>query len=146
MSGEIIYDNELITRMLQEAFTFEGKLNSAEFTRFKEGFIWTVNECARDLGYKNRDEMIYKLTNAENDELLRQIQIINDQLKEKSRKQMARIVDYYYNSANKDQPMRSLTQVLLQKLRKGIATAENEVSRLIAEILYGIVTLATLRI
>jgi len=59
--------------------------------------------------------------------------------------QMSRVVELHFGGGGKDPSVRSITQILLQKLRKGIMTAENEVSRLIAEILYGIVTLATLR-
>lgn len=146
MSEENTYNNELVAKMLHDAFTFDGRFQSEEFTRFRNGFASTVDECAKELGYENRDAMIHALRTKKDDELLKQIELINVQLKQKSQNQMAKLLDIYYNSGNKDQSMRSLLQVMLGKLRKSIASAENEVSRLIAEILYGIVTLATLRI
>jgi saccharopine dehydrogenase-like NADP-dependent oxidoreductase len=146
MSGEMAYNSDLVTRMLQEAFTFDGKFDRAEFSCFRNGFVLTVNEFAREMGYVNREQMMEQLKSCSPDDLLRQIQEINSQLKEKSRTQMARVVELHFNKEGKDQSIRSFLQIMLQKLRKGIQTAENEVSRMIAEILYGIVTLATLRI
>lgn len=145
MSGEHLYDNELITRMLQEAFTFDGKFASEEFSRFRDGFVSTVNECAKEMGYRDREEMLQRLGSKSPEELIQQIGDLNSRLKQKSQTQMSRVVELHFGGGGKDPSVRSITQILLQKLRKGIMTAENEVSRLIAEILYGIVTLATLR-
>lgn len=140
------YDIETLTKMLQEALTFDGRFESEEFSRFREGFVRTVNDFALEMGYRDREDMLRRLKDGTPEQMLSEIQAINANLKQKSSQQMPKIVELYYGNGMGDQGLRSFIQVMLQKLRKGIATAENEISCLIAEILYGFVTLATLKI
>jgi hypothetical protein len=146
MLTETRYSSDTLALMLQEALNFDNNLTMEEFSPFTLGFRLIVNDCVNEMGFVSREEMIESLKNADSQELLNHIQRMHRQIKEKSQKNMERVVDLYYNGGMKDPSTRSFIQMILQKIRKGISSAENEIARIIAEILYGFVTLTALRI
>ncbi|MDQ7824285.1 MAG: hypothetical protein RDV48_15900 [Candidatus Eremiobacteraeota bacterium] len=137
---------ERLTGMLQEALTFEGKFSQQELERFREGFRRTVEDFAREMGYRDREEMLRSLSAAPPEELERELILIGKEVKSRSRNHMDKIADIFFNNPCTDYTLRTIIQVLLQALRKRITLAENELSKAIAEMLYGFVTLTALRL
>jgi hypothetical protein len=146
MSKETSYSTDTLAIMLQEALNFDNNLTMEEFSHFNMGFRLIVNDFVNEMGFASREEMIASLKDVDSQEFLDQLSRMHHQIKEKSSKSMERVVDLYYNGGLKDQSTRTFIQMILQKIRKGINSAENEISRIIAEILYGFVTLTALRI
>ncbi len=136
---------EFINQMLQDALNFDTHFVQEEYSPFTAGFRETVDSLSRDLGYSGRDDMLRALRSKNADEGLRQAEALNLRLKERSGKAMEKIVELYYQDSRKEQSPRQIIRMLLQKIRQNIANAENECSRIVAEILYNCVALAALK-
>lgn len=136
---------QFINQMLQDALNFDANFVQEEYSPFTAGFRETVDSLSRDLGYSGRDEMLRALMAKNADEGLRQAEALNMRLKERSEKAMQKVVELYYQDSRKEQSLRQIIRLILQKIRKNIVSAESECSRMVAEILYNCVALAALR-
>jgi hypothetical protein len=131
---------EQISSMLVNALYFECSLASSEFSCFKEGFKKAVDMVARDMGYDSRDELQEKCRFQTVGELIEFMLRIHQGVEKRRGASQEAILALYYG--DELLPSTGTVSAILLQIKECAAKAENEIVRIVMEILYGCAMLA----
>jgi len=129
-----------ISSMLHNALYFELSLESSELSCFNAGFRRVVDMIARDMGFDGRDEMQENCRFSSVGELMEFLVRIHQGVEKRRMNSQEAILSLYYG--DELLPSTATIRTLILEIKRSVERAENEIAKMVMEILYGCVMLA----